>query len=250
MFLIEKISFQLYSSRNFPPLGAQLSLLQRLGYTKVEPFGGLYGDLSDLKIQLNAHHLSAPTGHFSLDMLENDFDTALNIAKSLAISLIICPYLSPEERPLTVAGWQTLGARLGTICTKLAGQGLRFGWHNHDFEFALLPDGSLPLEHILAANPQLQWEADIGWIVRAGQDPLLWLARYKGRVAAVHVKDIAPEGTLTEDGWADVGHGQIRWPQMIAASLAAGAQVLVMEHDNPDDFERFARRSMATAKSW
>ncbi len=47
---------------------------------------------------------------------------------------------------------------------------------------------------------------DVAWVVRGGADPLDWLGRYKGRVTAAHVKDIAPKGeNAAEDGgptWA------------------------------------------------
>jgi hypothetical protein len=39
---VRPYSFQLYSSRNFPPLADQLGVLSALGYANVEPFGGLH----------------------------------------------------------------------------------------------------------------------------------------------------------------------------------------------------------------
>jgi sugar phosphate isomerase/epimerase len=248
---VSRVSFQLYSARNFPPLDAQLATLHRLGYAEVEPFDGLYADAEGLAALLKKHHLTAPTGHFGLQFLESDFDGAVKIAKLLGIRLVVVPYLAPDERPKDTAGWKQFGTRLSAVCEKLGTQGLDFAWHNHDFEFFKLPDGSVPLEHILGADPAVKWEADIGWIVRANEDVLKWLARYTGRVAALHVKDIAPKAEpIIEDGWADVGHGTLDWAKLIPAGLKAGAKVLIMEHDNPSDFERFARRSIETAKNW
>ena len=40
------LSYQLYSSRNFPPLADTLSMLSDLGYSQVEGYGGLYDDLA------------------------------------------------------------------------------------------------------------------------------------------------------------------------------------------------------------
>ena len=62
-----EISFQLYSSRNFPPLAKQLAVLARIGYRNVEPFGGLYGDVDAFKAALDAAGLKAPSGHFGLE---------------------------------------------------------------------------------------------------------------------------------------------------------------------------------------
>ena len=126
-----------------------------------------------------------------------------------------------------------------------------FAWHNHSFEFAKLPDGSYPLDHIFAAAPDLQWQADIGWIQWAGEDPASWIKKYSDRVSALHIKDLAPKGeNADEDGQADVGHGVLDWKRLMPAIKSPGVHYLVMEHDNPNDFERFARRSYQTVSAW
>ena len=60
------------------------------------------------------------------------------------------------------------------------------------------------------------------------------------------MKDIAPKGQgLDEDGWCDVGSGTVKWPAIIAALGQTRCMHLVMEHDNPKDLARFARRSFS-----
>ena len=69
------------------------------------------------------------------------------------------------------------------------------------------------------------------------------------RIAAAHIKDIAPEGEcVDEDGWADVGHGVMDWTAIMAALRKTDARWFVMEHDNPKDHSRFASRSIETAR--
>ena len=54
-----------------------------------------------------------------------------------------------------------------------------------------------------------------------------------------------------EDGWADVGHGTVDWAGLIKAFREkSAAKVYVMEHDNPSDVERFARRSIEAANKY
>ena len=245
----KQVSMQLYCARNFPPLESQLATLADLGYTSVEPFGGLYGNVDALAAGLARHKLAAPSGHFSIDMLETDFSTAVANAKLLGMHLVIVPNLLAPLRPVDAAGWQQFGARLALLRRKLAAEGLAFAWHNHDFEMRALPGGSAPLDHILGADPELKWQADIGWIIRAGGDPFALFAKYGSQIAALHVKDIAaPHYPVVEDGWADVGHGTIDWAKVMAA--APKDALLVIEHDNPADFARFARRSLATVLGW
>lgn len=245
-----KLSFQLYSSRKFPPLEQQLAILSRLGYRNVEPHGGLYEDPSALKVSLDRAGLAAPSGHFGLDLLEQDLSRALAIARTLGIGLLVCPWLDPSERASDAAGWRALGKRLGTLAGKVRDNGLLFAWHNHDFEFRPLADGSMPIEHLMA-EPELLLELDIAWVVRAGTDPATWIERYAGRIAACHVKDLAPAGAnVGEDGWADVGTGIVDWRSLWPMVVRAGAKLMVAEHDNPNDFERFARVSLAAMEQY
>jgi sugar phosphate isomerase/epimerase len=244
-------SFQLYSARKFLPWDKILKLVADAGYRQVEGFGGVYDDPAGFRAELDKNGLAMPTGHFSVDMLETDFDGARRIADALGVTLMIAPFLMPEARPSDTAGWRGFGERLGAIGEKAKQAGYGFAWHNHDFEFKPLADGSVPMEHILSAAPGVGWEIDAAWVVRGGADPLPWIDRHGRRISAVHVKDIAKQGEgLDEDGWADVGHGTVDWPKLYKALRKTPAKYFIMEQDNPNDIGRFARRSIAAAKSW
>jgi sugar phosphate isomerase/epimerase len=243
-------SYQLYSSRNFPPLSDTLKMLARLGYKQVEGYGALYADdaaVEELKRGLAENGLKMPTGHFALDMLESEPRKALGIAEALGIETLYCPYLPAEQRPDTGAGWLDFGKRLAAAGARYRDAGLGFGWHNHDFEFRPLPDGSLPIVAIFEGGPDLEWEADIAWVVRGGADPFEWIKTFGERITAVHVKDIG-EGKNEEDGWADVGDGTMDWKGLMTALEGTPVKVFVMEHDNPSDAARFAERSLAAAR--
>jgi len=247
-------SYQLYSSRNNPPIGATLGVLSAAGYAEVEGYGGLFADGADsaaLAASLTANNLHMASCHLGLDMVENDPEGVLNLARTLNIEAVFVPYIMPDDRPTDAAGWKTFGARLEKAGAPFRAAGLAFGYHNHDFEFVALPDGSIPMDHILEGGPSLAWEADIAWIVRGGADPLAWIARYAPRIIAAHLKDIAPAGTCEdEDGWADVGHGTMDWPGLMTALADTKCRYFVMEHDNPSDDTRFAQRAIAAAKTF
>lgn|SRR5690606_27094026 len=242
-------SYQLYSSRNFPPLEDTLEMLAGLGYEEVEGYGGIYGDPQALKASLDRHGLRMTSGHFSLDMLENEVDKALDIARTVGMRAVYCPHIAADQRPSDAAGWRGFGQRLEKAGKPYKDAGFIFGWHNHDFELKPLPDGSVPLAHILDAAPGIAWEADVAWVVRGGADPIEWIRRYGDRLTAVHIKDIAPAGqNADEDGWADVGHGTVPWKAIWAEVKKTPATIFVMEHDKPNDHARFAQRSIEAAK--
>jgi sugar phosphate isomerase/epimerase len=245
-------SYQLYSSRNFPPLADTLRMLAELGYTGVEGYGALYADqakVAELTAHLKDSGLAMPTGHFSIDMLEKERDRVLEIAKAVGIETIYCPHLVPAQRPDTGKGYVGFGQRLQEAGKPYRDAGLGFGWHNHAFEFERLPDGALPMEAIFEGGPDLEWEADLAWVIKGGADPHLWIGTYRDRITSVHLKDIAARGqNADEDGWADLGHGSVDWKALMAALEQTNVANFIMEHDNPSDHRRFAERSIAAAR--
>lgn len=242
------ISYQLYCSRNFPPLDATLAMLSAAGYTEVEGYGALYADPAALRAQLDAHGLAMTSGHMNLKDIEADPAKALAAAQTLGMTKVFAPHIMPNDRPSDAAGWRAFGQRLEKAGKPFRDAGIPFGWHNHDFELVDL-GGTTPLDCI--AESDLVLELDLGWVARAGHDPAAWIAKYGPRIAAVHVKDLAPAGeNADEDGWADVGHGTQDWSAIKAAMEAAGIDHAVIEHDNPKDHARFATRSLAAVKAW
>src|SRR4051794_34552773 len=179
MALTQPLSFQLYSARNFPPLESQLRIVSDAGFTNVEPYGAFYDDVGEAARLFKQFGLSAKSGHFGLDAIENDLGGVVSIARTLGMDYVVAPYLQPADRPTEIGAWKSFGERLAKAAARVRGEGLKFGWHNHDFEFHALPDGSVPIEHVLTED--VLWEADLAWIVRGKADPAAWLKRYSGR---------------------------------------------------------------------
>jgi len=246
------LSMQLYSTRNFNNYHQFIAELGRLGYDAVEGFSDLFGEADAIRASLNAAGMTMPTAHIGFDMLEGDIDATRQLCQTLGITTIYAPWLAEDERPKTQAGWSALAKRLSAIDENLAASGLNFGWHNHDFEFFPLPGGKTGMEVLLDEAPDLEWECDVAWVVRGGEEPIKWIERYAERITAAHFKDIAPAGEREdEDGWADPGTGVLNW-QTIFATLKNKTRIklLVAEHDNPSDSSRFARQAIETYRSF
>ncbi|MDJ1017823.1 MAG: sugar phosphate isomerase/epimerase [Paracoccaceae bacterium] len=244
-------SYQLYSSRNFPPMSSTLRMLADLGYTQVEGFGGLFETaeaVQGLKAGLSETGLSMPTAHMSLGLVQDEPARAIEIARSLGMAAVFVPHTTDQDRD--ASGWSAFGREIAEAGKPLQDAGLKFGWHNHDFEFNDLGGEDRPLDLILSASDDLLLELDVAWVEVSGQDPLKWISKYAERLLAAHVKDIAPEGKcVDEDGWADVGHGTMDWKAIMAALKNTSAEYFVLEHDNPSNDRRFAERSLAAAKT-
>ena len=245
----KRFSYQLYSSRNHGPVERTLAMLARHGYSEVEGYGGVYGDPPALRAQLDKHGLAMPSGHFAVDMMETKPRDVIGIARTLGMNTLVMPYLEAEARPAAARGWKAFAKRLNALAVAYRAEGFAVAWHNHDFEFAKLKDGSVPMAVILENAPLIDWEIDVAWVVRGGANPLKWIKAHGAIITLAHVKDIAPKGeNAAEDGWADVGHGTMTWASFIAALGQTRCMHYVMEHDNPADDARFAKRSIAAAK--
>jgi sugar phosphate isomerase/epimerase len=108
----------------------------------------------------------------------------------------------------------------------------------------------VPLVHILDSAPSLLWQPDVGWITRAGEDAPGWLRRFAGRIRTAHLKDVAADADNGEGGWADVGYGIVDWPGVVAMLADPATGTLFVEHDDPSDYVRLARRSRETVAGW
>lgn len=233
------LSIQLWTTRGADPLTVQLAQLAEFGYTDVQPYHDQYDDVPALKAGLDRHGLTTLSGHFRIDMFAGDARPVIDAANALGMKLVVAPWLDPEDRPTDVAGWRAVHARLQSIRAVIEDAGFAFAWHNHDFEFLPLSDGSFGIEYLLGDD--IAFAADLAWIARAGQDPARWLRRYAGRIPAIHVKDVAAPGTgLDEMGFTDIGEGVMDWDGLWQVADEAGVPLRIAEHDLPSDWRRFA----------
>jgi sugar phosphate isomerase/epimerase len=251
----KRMSFQLYSARKSVPWEPVIAHIAASGYKEVEGFGGAYGTQGaffdkpeKFRALLDKNGLTMPTTHlFPIDLFEKDRKRVLQVGKIMGIKTFYCPYVMPDQQPKTGAGWKKFGKRLGDVAKALREEGYGFGWHNHDFEFKKLKDGSLPIDRIFEGGPMVDWEMDIGWVIFAGQNPVKWIKKYGGRITSVHVKDNAPKGqNLDQHGQSDVGKGTGKWPEIFNAIRDYTRCVnYVIEHDDPKDYKSFAKNSYA-----
>ncbi len=243
-------TFQLFSARN-TELADALKIVTNAGYTCVEAYRDNFQDPDEFRSLLDKHGLKVPSMHINLGPLRDEPAAMMQRARDFGSHHIVCPYLEMHERPVDTAGWLVLIAELSDHAKRWKDAGFTFAWHNHDFEFVALPDGALPMQLILEHAPELQWEIDLAWIVRAQADPIPWLQDNLSRISAVHLKDLAPAGECAdEDGWADVGFGVVPWKAIVPLLAQTSATVFAVEHDNPSDLQRFATRSFATISSF
>ncbi len=222
------ISLQMYTLRDetakdFP---GTLARVAEIGYSAVELAGMGAMSATEMRALLDSLGLVCSGAHVSLDAMERDLDAAIADMKTLGAPYLICPWLPPERRP-DGPGYRTLAKLLGGFAERSAAAGIEFCYHHHEFE--LEPAGDSTGLHILRdeGGPALLFEIDIYWAAFAGYDPAALLKDFSGRVALVHLKDMARD----EQTFAEVGHGRLDIPGAIDAGEAAGAEWFIVEQD-------------------
>ncbi len=200
------LGVQLYSVRDDmkkDPL-ATLKQIAAMGYKNVEHANYIdqkfYGyTATEFKKVLDGLGLKMPSGHTVLanthwDKTTNNFtDSWKQTIEDAAIAgqrHVISPWLDESLRKDYDGLIRFLNVfnKCGELCKK---SGLKFGYHNHDFEFNTLLNGKTIYDIILNNTDAalVTQQIDIGNMYGAGGRALEVLKKYPGRFASMHVKD-------------------------------------------------------------
>jgi sugar phosphate isomerase/epimerase len=227
---LSKVGVQLYTVRTEMEKSVEQTLEQvaKIGYKEVEFAGYFNRPAKDIKATLDRVGLTAPSSHSAdLNTIRNNFPKALEDATTIGHKYVVCAFLPNDVR--TVDGYKKAAAdfnRAGELARKV---GVRFAYHNHDFEFT--PLGNTNGMDVLLAetDPKLvEFELDLFWITKGKHDPLAYFAKHPGRFPMVHVKDMTASGDQV-----DVGAGSIPWAKIFGQRKQAGIQYFFVEHDQP-----------------
>jgi sugar phosphate isomerase/epimerase len=230
---LERIGIQLYTVRKDMERDFEGTLknIAAIGYKQVE-FAGYFGHSpADVRAILKRYDLDAPSAHIQggVDTLTKDLEKTIDDGKVIGHQYLIFPYIDEKQRR-TLDDYRRWADQFNAAGEKVKKAGLRFGYHNHDFEFAPI-DGKLPYDVLLErTKPEfVVMEMDLFWITKGGQSPFTYFNRWPGRFHAVHVKDMD-----AKQGMVDVGKGKIDFARIFAQSKKAGIRYYFVEHDNPE----------------
>src|ERR1051326_774140 len=224
------IGIQLYTVRRelAKDVEGTLSKLPAAGFREGEFAGYREGSAKSLRAILDRLHLIAPSGHVGLQAIRSDWDRTLEQAATVGQQYVVVAFIPAEERR-TADDWKRVAAAFNRAGEAAERAGLRFCYHNHDFEFAAV-DGAVPYDLLLSAtDPKLvQLELDLYWVTKGGRDPLEYFAKWPGRFPLVHVKDM---DATPQKLFADVGRGTIDFPRIFRKADQAGITHYFYEQD-------------------
>jgi sugar phosphate isomerase/epimerase len=231
---IKRVGVQLYTVRDMmkADLPGTLAQVAGIGYKEVE-FAGYFGRTpAQIRDLLKRNKLSSPSSHLPFESLQSGWQKQLDDAKIAGHEWVTIAWI-PEEKRRTLDDWKSHAAAFNRAGEQAKAAGLRFAYHNHDFEIRPI-EGTKPLDLLLSStDPKLvDFELDLYWVVFGGGSPLDFINRYPKRFKMVHVKDSAgpPDNKMV-----DVGQGKIDFRSIFAQSEKAGIKHYFVEHDQPAD---------------
>lgn len=155
-----------------------------------------------------------------------NYEQMIDDAAEAGMSYIILPSL-PGDWSGSIDGYQRAADFFNKAGERSRKAGIRFGFHNHQIEFAEI-NGRVPYDVLLElTDPKLvTFEIDIAWITAAGKDPIAYFRKHPGRFEVWHLKDLS-----TEKQDATLGEGIIDFKPILAESRTAGMKYWFLEQD-------------------
>lgn len=231
----KNIGVQIYSVRDAlsEDFDGTLQKLSDIGFESIEAYGMdekgmIYGMTpTEYKNAVEKHGMKLISSHATYFSVK-DAPTVIKAAQEAGLEYVIVPYLSDEARK----DYDQVAATLNEVGALFKEAGIGFGYHNHAFEFESQEDGRIPMEILIeGTDPEnVDFEADIYWVVKAGFDPMELIKKYPGRFAAFHVKDADEALDQTT-----VGSGIIDFKTILGNKELAGLAYYFIEDERTDD---------------
>jgi len=248
----EKIGIQMFSMnsmlRGATPATVEsvLTGLHNIGYKNAELAGLMGQSIPTLRPIIEKTQIKVVGNHgpFTADLTA--WDKTIADAQALGQTPMIgSAGYGPPGLNGGIDNVLATAANLNKLGAAAAAKGYSLYMHNHTAEITSVysydikkngkPEMVSALE-IVAANTDpryVHFEIDIHWALEAyknNQDDMIaFLNRLKGRIIALHVKDTAPDGKIT-----DVGKGVIDWSRVYAAA-GPDVKYYIWEYDGAPD---------------
>jgi len=237
------LAVQMYTVRDFTKTEAgfadTLAKIAAIGYpavqlSAVEAMNNGTVSAATARKMLDDHGLKCVATHRSWDELRDRTDEAIAFHLTLG-----CDFVAIGAMPPGYGGFNATNADdyrrfvsdAVPVIARLKEAGIRFGYHNHLFEFAPgTPNGTLWDIFATEGGADFYLELDVFWAWSAGADPAPLLTQNTGRVPVIHLKDIEVYGD-GQTGMGAVGEGNMPWDNILAACRAAQVQWYCVEQD-------------------
>ena len=196
-------------------VAANLKKLGKMGYTHLELAGFNEGKIGsvpmmdfkkmteDAGMKITSTHQNPPVREYTSankQQIADFWKKTADYHAKLEVDYVVQPGLPSTRNVEEVKRVCEVFNEAGQICKE---RGMRFGYHNHEMEFAKVVPGGADrkfgrhekgemIEELFIKNtdPSLvMFELDVYWAVMGQQDPVEWLKKYSDRIRLLHIKD-------------------------------------------------------------
>ena len=227
---VKNIGVQLYSVRKEMLANATgtLKKLAALGYTELESArsdkGNYYGlSAKEMKKVCSDLGMTVRSGHIHID---ENFQKSLDAASEIGQEYLICSTMPTEGQ--TADNYKKVAQafnQAGETCKK---QNIKFGYHNHSYEFQ--QEKGQVLYDVLLTNTDpalVHMELDLGWVIDAGKDPIDYFKSFPRRFALWHLKDM----DMQKKHSVEFGKGSLDINLMLKNSEQSGLKYFFVEQE-------------------
>lgn len=246
--------FTLFNEMDIDTIGT-LQKVAKAGYVNIESAfskqGNFYGNkpkefkqlLSNMGMKWRSHHVMGtplklppnyklPTGPdgkpISFPVMKNLKEHGQEIVDHVAeaeIEYLVCASINIETGDDIKKSAEVLQI-VGEMAKKA---GMQFVYHNHTNEFTVT-DGIVSYDYFTTqiSTDILKMELDLGWVFKAGKNPVDLFKKNKGRFPLLHVKDIDANGNIVP-----FGTGVYNFKDTFENVKIAGMKYYFLEQDFP-----------------
>jgi sugar phosphate isomerase/epimerase len=171
-----------------------------IGYKYVESAsynnGLIYGmEPETFKAKTDAAGLTALSCHVRQDIIADSvalwawWDKCIDTHKRAGMKYIVMPSMPTPE---TKEGLQAYCDYYNQVGEKCNAAGLKFGYHNHSYEFEKIYEDQTVMYEYLVQNTDPEkvfFELDVYWAIMGKHAPVELFEKYPGRFKLLHIKD-------------------------------------------------------------
>jgi sugar phosphate isomerase/epimerase len=218
-------------AKDFP---GTLKMMAGYGYQLVEMcspqgYAGIgFGPLvnikpSEMRSIIHDSGLNCPSCHFGFPELTDKLDDRIEFATQLGLTQMICStFWLPKTA--TLNDYYASADKLNKAAEKIKKAGMQTGFHNHEFEFAML-DNQLIYDALMSRfDPDLvkmQFQTEV---INLGYKASTYFNKYPGRFISSHLSD-----WTADKKEVPIGQGIIDWKEFFIASKTGGVKNIFVE---------------------
>ncbi|CAN5374000.1 sugar phosphate isomerase/epimerase [soil metagenome] len=265
----EIVGIQLYSVREDmkkDPKGTMQQIAE-IGYKDVEHANYVDGKfyvyspgefkkvLDDLGLSMSSGHTVLKRDHYNASQKEftDEWKKLVDDAAVVGQIYVISPSMEESARRSydDLVSFMEVFNKSGELCQKA---GMKFGYHNHAFEFSERLNNQTLYDIILKnTDPDLVvHQLDIGNMVGGGGEAMEILKRYPGRFELMHVKDVIPVNDSKYESTI-IGTGRVGTKEVMDwGRKSGGTRHFVVEQEAYQDNTPLeaARKNFQIMKQW